>query len=67
MSAYQQQTLHQRTLGIIGGMSWESTQSYYRLINEGVKEKLDGLHSADLLTRYSVLSSLEPKAFINNA
>lgn len=45
----QQQTLHQKTLGIIGGMSWESTQSYYRLINQGVKEKLGGLHSADLL------------------
>ena len=39
----------QRTLGIIGGMSWESTESYYRLINEGVKNKLGGLHSADLL------------------
>ncbi|MBH0094865.1 aspartate/glutamate racemase family protein [Psychrobacter sp. NZS113] len=38
----------QRTLGIIGGMSWESTESYYRLINEGVKNKLGGLHSADL-------------------
>jgi aspartate racemase len=54
MSVYQQQnlqqqTFHQRTLGIIGGMSWESTQSYYRLINQGVKEKLGGHHSADLL------------------
>ena len=39
----------QRTLGIIGGMSWESTQSYYRLINQGVKAKLGTLHSADLL------------------
>lgn len=39
----------QRTLGIIGGMSWESTESYYRLINEGVKAKLGNLHSADLL------------------
>lgn len=38
-----------RTLGIIGGMSWESTESYYRLINEGIKAKLGGLHSADLL------------------
>lgn len=39
----------QNILGIIGGMSWESTQSYYRLINEGVKAELGGLHSADLL------------------
>jgi aspartate racemase len=31
-------------------MSWESTESYYRLINEGIKDKwLGGLHSADLL------------------
>ena len=38
-----------KTLGIIGGMSWESTQSYYRLINQGIKEALGGLHSADIL------------------
>jgi aspartate racemase len=42
-----------RTLGLIGGMSWESTQSYYRLINEGVKARLGGLHSARLVL-YSV-------------
>ena len=45
----QQRTSENKTLGIIGGMSWESTQSYYRLINQGVKKKLGGLHSADLL------------------
>ena len=39
----------QRMIGIIGGMSWESTQTYYQLINQGVKAKLGGLHSADLL------------------
>lgn len=39
----------QITLGIIGGMSWESTESYYRLINEGIKARLGNLHSADLL------------------
>ena len=39
----------QRTLGIIGGMSWESTESYYRLINEVIKAELGNLHSADLL------------------
>ena len=44
-----QRTLQQRTLGIIGGMSWESTQSYYRLINEGIKAELGNLHSANLL------------------
>ncbi|MEM7346739.1 MAG: aspartate/glutamate racemase, partial [Chloroflexota bacterium] len=35
-----------KTIGLLGGMSWESTELYYRLINEGVKEKLGGLHSA---------------------
>jgi len=38
-----------KTIGLIGGMSWESTQVYYRLINEGVKERLGGLHSAQCL------------------
>ena len=45
----QQRTPQQKTLGIIGGMSWESTESYYRLINEGIKAELGNLHSADLL------------------
>lgn len=35
-----------RTIGLIGGMSWESSAEYYRLINEAVKERLGGLHSA---------------------
>ena len=42
-----------KTLGLIGGMSWESTVPYYRLINQTVKEQLGGLHSARLLL-YSV-------------
>ena len=42
-----------RTLGLIGGMSWESTLPYYRLINERVRDRLGGLHSAKLLL-YSV-------------
>ncbi|MDH4050317.1 MAG: aspartate/glutamate racemase family protein [Rubrivivax sp.] len=37
-----------RTLGVIGGMSWESTAVYYRLLNEGVARRLGGLHSAAL-------------------
>ncbi|WP_198336119.1 aspartate/glutamate racemase family protein [Psychrobacter celer] len=49
MRTEKQKMPHQKTLGIIGGMSWESTESYYRLINEGVKAELGGLHSADLL------------------
>ena len=38
-----------KTIGLIGGMSWESTQSYYALINQGVKSALGGLHSARML------------------
>ncbi|WP_018403188.1 aspartate/glutamate racemase family protein [Marinobacter gelidimuriae] len=42
-----------KTIGLIGGMSWESTQTYYRLINQKVREQLGGLHSAKLIL-YSV-------------
>ncbi len=37
-----------KTIGLLGGMSWESTLKYYRLINQGVKQALGGLHSARL-------------------
>ncbi|MCB1605315.1 MAG: amino acid racemase, partial [Xanthomonadales bacterium] len=42
-----------KTIGLLGGMSWESTVEYYRLINEGIKSKLSGLHSAQI-AMYSV-------------
>src|SRR4051794_6298291 len=35
-----------KTIGLIGGMSWESTAEYYRLLNEVTRERLGGLHSA---------------------
>ena len=38
-----------KTIGLIGGMSWESTLSYYKLLNEGVRQRLGGLHSAKLI------------------
>ncbi|MBM9401239.1 aspartate/glutamate racemase family protein [Gluconacetobacter azotocaptans] len=38
-----------KTIGLIGGMSWESSAVYYRLINEGVRQRLGGLHSARCL------------------
>ena len=38
-----------KTIGLIGGMSWESTIPYYRLINETVKQRLGGLHSARIV------------------
>jgi aspartate racemase len=42
-----------KTIGLIGGMSWESTVPYYRQINETIKERLGGLHSAKIVL-YSV-------------
>ena len=42
-----------KTIGLIGGMSWESTVSYYQAINQGIKRTLGGLHSAKLCL-YSV-------------
>ena len=42
-----------KTIGLIGGMSWESSQEYYRIINETVKERLGGFHSAKIIM-YSV-------------
>jgi aspartate racemase len=38
-----------KTIGLIGGMSWESSLEYYRIINENVRERLGGLHSAKIL------------------
>jgi len=37
-----------KTIGLLGGMSWESTEHYYRLINEGTRDALGGLHSAPI-------------------
>lgn len=42
-----------KTIGLIGGMSWESSSEYYRLLNEEVKRLLGGLHSAKCIL-YSV-------------
>lgn len=42
-----------KTLGLIGGMSWESTVPYYRMINQQIKQALGGLHSAKMVI-YSV-------------
>lgn len=44
---------HMKTIGLLGGMSWESTIEYYRLLNETIRDELGGLHSAKILM-YSV-------------
>lgn len=38
-----------KTIGLLGGMSWESTAVYYRLLNEGTRDRLGGLHSAPIV------------------
>lgn len=59
-----------KTIGLIGGMSWESSVSYYQIINEEVKKRLGGLHSAQCIL-YSVdfaeIEALQSKGEWNKA
>jgi aspartate racemase len=48
-----------RRIGLLGGMSWESSSEYYRLVNEAVRERLGGLHSADCLLRSVDFTAVE--------
>lgn len=48
-------------IGMLGGMSWESTAEYYRLVNEMVRDRLGGLHSADCLLRSVDFAQIEEK------
>ena len=53
-----------KTIGLLGGMSWESTAEYYRLINEGVKQALGGLHSAKIVMHsvdFALIEALQRK------
>jgi len=55
-----------KTIGLLGGMSWESTVEYYRAINQGVKKLLGGLHSAKIVL-YSVdFDSIEKQQHMGN-
>jgi aspartate racemase len=47
-------------IGLLGGMSWESSALYYRLVNEAVREHLGGLHSADCVLRSVDFAAVEP-------
>ncbi|ABS05535.1 aspartate/glutamate racemase family protein [Kineococcus radiotolerans] len=47
-------------IGIIGGMSWESTAEYLRSLNQGVRERLGGLHSARLVVATVDFAAVEP-------
>ena len=49
LSLFSEQGAAMKTIGMIGGMSWESSLEYYRLLNEGVKSRLGGFHSAGII------------------
>jgi aspartate racemase len=49
-----------KTIGLLGGMSWESTAHYYRLLNEDVRARLGGLHSARLVLSSVDFAEVEP-------
>ncbi len=49
-----------KTIGLLGGMSWESTQVYYRLINQGVRARLGGLRSAPIILNSLDFAEVEP-------
>ncbi len=48
-----------RRIGLLGGMSWESSAEYYRLVNEATRERLGGLHSADCVLRSVDFADIE--------
>lgn len=49
-----------KTIGLLGGMSWESTLEYYKALNKGVKDALGGLHSAKILLHSVDFGTIEP-------
>ena len=55
-----------KTIGIIGGMSWESTIEYYRIINESIHQKLSGLHSAKMLIESYDFDEIEKHQSLGN-
>ncbi len=55
-----------RRIGLLGGTSWESTVDYYRLMNEGVRERLGGTHSADLVLRSVDFAPIEAMQVVDD-
>ena len=49
-----------KRIGLLGGMSWESSAEYYRFLNEEIRERCGGLHSADCLLRSVDFTDIEP-------
>lgn len=59
-----------KTIGLIGGMSWESSLEYYRIINECVRDQLGGLHSAKILMvsfNFAEIAALQEEGNWNDA
>jgi aspartate racemase len=48
-----------KRIGLLGGMSWESSAEYYRFVNQAVRDRLGGLHSADCLLRSVDFAAVE--------
>jgi aspartate racemase len=48
-----------KRIGLLGGMSWESSAEYYRLVSEATRDRLGGLHSADCLLRSVDFAEIE--------
>jgi len=59
MTAILQRTCTMKTIGLLGGMSWESTLEYYRALNRGVQQALGGLHSARIVMHSVDFAPLE--------
>jgi aspartate racemase len=49
-----------KRIGLLGGMTWESTAEYYRLLNQEIRTRCGGVHSADLLLRSVNFNDIEP-------
>jgi aspartate racemase len=54
-----------RCIGLLGGMSWESSAEYYRLINQATRQRLGGLHSADCVLRSVDFAEIEELQRLN--
>jgi aspartate racemase len=55
-----------KTIGLLGGMSWESTATYYKLINQKINSKLGGLHSAKIILNSVDFAEIETLQQTNN-
>ena len=54
-----------KTVGLLGGLSWVSTEVYYRLVNEGVNQRLGGLNFAQCLVYSMNFGELQARGWTN--